>query len=206
MIITTFAFQFPRSMKRFTSYLVSLSLILAVLSFSTSGDDDNVNPRTHLGRTFGWALTSVTSDFQQQAEAAIAALTDEEISAAGRTRAEITESFNTIIARETNFEDCDRDEALVFIDNGEIRVQKGDVLCPEPGDPSVIGSFNNKNYTTNADATEMTIRFPDGAFNSIYTITVLTDEIMELEQRRTVSDTLVGDVMYNISYRLSGND
>jgi hypothetical protein len=193
-------------MKRFPSFLISLSLLLAALSFSACGDDDNVSPITFIGRPFGWELAAVTSDFQQQADAAISALTDEEIAAAGRTRAEIVETFNTIIARETNFDDCDRDDNLVFVDNGEIRVLKGAVICPEPGDPSVMAPFDNNNYITNADATQMTVRFPGGAVQSIYTITVLLDGLMELEQRRTVADTLVGVVAYEISYRLTGNE
>ena len=193
-------------MKRFPFLLISFSLLLAALSFSACGGDDDVNPITFIGRPFGWAIVSVTSDFQQQTDAAIAALTDEEIAAAGRTRAEITEAYNTIIARQTNVDDCDLDDGLFFVDNGEVRVLKGDVICPEAGDPSVLGTFDGNNYITNADATEMTIRFPGGMVQSIYTISVLTDGMMELEQRRVVSDTLVGDVRYDISYRLTGSE
>lgn len=193
-------------MKRFPSLLISFSLLLAVLSFSTCGDDEGVSPISFIGRPFGWTIQSVTSDFQQQADAAIAALTDEEISAAGRTRAEITEEYNFTISQQTSVDDCDLDDGLFFADNGEMRVLQGDVRCPESGDPSVVGVFNNFNYITNADATEMTIRFPGGSFQSTYTITELTNEIMELEQSRVISDTLVGDVVYDISYRLTGNN
>jgi hypothetical protein len=193
-------------MKRFPFYLISFSLVLAVLSVSTCGDDEGVSPISHIGRPFGWTIESVTSDFQQQADAAIAALTDEDIAAAGRTRAEITDDYNAIIAGQTNVDDCDLDDGLFFADIGEIRVLQGNVFCPEPGDPSVLGIFDNLNYITNADATEMTIRFPGGAFQSTYTIIELTNEIMELEQRRVISDTLVGNVEYDINYRLTGND
>jgi hypothetical protein len=193
-------------MKRFPFLFITFSLLLAALSFSSCGDDDDVNPISFIGRPVGWSLESVTSNFQQQADAAIAAITDEEIAAAGRTRAEITETFNTIIARETNFDDCDRDDGLYFVDNGEVRVLQGDVICPEPGDPSVMASFDGNNYITNAAGTEMTIRFPGGTIQSRYNIPVLMDGLMELEQQRTVSDTLVGDVEYDINYRLLGNE
>jgi hypothetical protein len=192
-------------MKQFPSLLITFSLLLAALSFSTCGSDDDVSPITYIGRPTGWVIESVTSDFQQQADAAIAALTDEEIAAAGRTRAEIIEGFNTIIARETSFDDCDRDDGLFFVDNGEVRILQGDVICPGVGDPSVLAPFDNKNYITNAAGTEMTIRFPGGMVQSRYNMPVLMDGLMELEQQRTVSDTLVGDVRYDINYRLIGN-
>lgn len=192
-------------MKNFPSLLLLSGITFATLSFSTCGSDDDVNPISFIGRDFGWAIESVTSDFQERADAAIAALTDEEIAAAGRTRAEITETFNTIVDRETNVDDCDRDDGLFFVDNGEIRVLKGDVMCPEAGDPSVLDPFNNLNYVTNADATMMMVRFPGGALQSTYTIVELRDGLLELEQRRTVTDTLVGSVAYDISYRLTGN-
>lgn len=192
-------------MKRFPSLLISFSLILAALSFSTCGNDDDVSPITYIGRAGGWTISTINSDFQQQADAAIAALSDEEIAAAGRTRAEITEAYNTTIARETNIDDCDLDDGLFFVDNGEVRVFQGDVFCPEPGDPTVLAPFDaDYNYRTNADATEMTIRFPGGQVQSVYNITELLDGLIELEQRRILADTLVGDVRYDISYRLIG--
>lgn len=181
------------------SYLL---LLLTVLLIAACGNDDSINPISFIGNDNGWVIESVTSDYQVQADAAIAALTEEALMMAGRTRAEVQAQFDASIATQTNVEDCDRDDLLFFVDNGEMRVIKGNVICAEPGDPTVLAIFNQNNYSTNADATRMTIRRSDGSTVGVYDITELTADIMQLDQRRTVTDTLVGPVEYDFQFRL----
>ncbi|MFK8162789.1 MAG: hypothetical protein AB8H12_10035 [Lewinella sp.] len=192
-------------MKQSITFFFLFVLTLTTISFSSCGGDDDVNPIAFIGRDFGWAIESVNSNFQESADAAIAALSDEDIAAAGRTRAGITASFDTLIATQTNVEACDLDDALFFIENGAVQILKGDVMCPETGDPSVFAPFNNTNYSTNFDASVMTFRRSDGSTQGVYDVVVLVEGMMQLDQRRVISDTLVGNVEYDISYRLTGN-
>ncbi len=178
---------------------------LVLLLSAACGDDDDINPISFIGNDNGWIIESVVSDFQAQADAAIAALTEAQLMNAGRTRAEIQEQFDALIATQTGVEACDLDDILFFVENGEMRIIKGNVDCPEPGNPTVLAPFNQNNYTTNADATLMTVRRSDGLTLGVYTIVELTADVMQLDQRRSVTDTLVGVVAYDFSYRLQSN-
>lgn len=184
---------------------ILFALIAAAFISTGCGSDDDFNPISFIGREAGWIIETINSDFQVQADAAIAALTDEQLSAAGRTRAELTASFNARVATQTQVEDCDRDDILFFLESGQMSILRGSVTCPEAGDPTVLAPFNNNTYTTNAAATRMTVRRLDGTIIHNYSITSLTPERMQLEERRTVADTLVGEVVYDISYGLVPN-
>lgn len=182
-------------------FFLCSSIFALSLGFGCVSDDD-FNPISFIGREAGWVIETINSDFQVQADAAIAALTDEQISAAGLTRAELTASYNARVASLTQVDDCDRDDVLFFLDDGQMRIIKGSITCMGAGDPTVLASFNNNVYSTDSGATRMTIRRPDGTIIHNYSINSLTPERMQLDERRTVADTLVGDIIYDLSYLL----
>lgn len=185
-------------------FLLYASMFVLLLGFGC-GSDDDFNPVTFIGREDGWVVNAVNSDFQVQADAAIAALTDEQLSAAGLTRAELTATYDARVATQTEVMDCDRDDVLYFLGNGEMRIIKGSVTCPETGDPTVLASFNNNNFTTDASATRIVVRRPNGGTIHTYAISILTVDQMQLDERRTITDTLVGEIVYDLSYVLIPN-
>jgi hypothetical protein len=186
-------------MKQFTLLLFGLFL----LSSGCGGDDDN--RLTLIGRADGWRVASVSSDLESLADAAIAALTEEQLSTDSRTRADIQQQYDLRIARETQVDDCDKDEILFFIENGQMRIIRGNVPCPEPGDPNVLVGFNDNFYQSDFDATQLVFRTSGGDQLATYEVLELTSSIFRLQTERTVIDSLVPTLVYQVAYTLEAN-
>lgn len=179
-----------------------LTLALAITLFSACGDDDDVNPVVFIGNPNGWTIQSIESNFQAQADAAIADLTDEELMAANRTRAEVTAIFNDRVADVTEVDPCDQDDGLFFSGQGATQLLRRFTPCPD-GDLNVLDVFHAKAYGLNAGATSITFRDVNGSNPDTYDVDELTATNFSLSKTRTVSDTLVGSFMYDIQYNLT---
>lgn len=179
-----------------------LSLALTISLFSACGDDDNLNPIIFIGAVDGWMIQTVTSDFQSQADAAIAAVTDQEFMDAGFTRAEVTELYNTRVANATQVEPCDQDDGLFFSADGATQLLRRFTFCPD-GDLNVLDRFHARAYSLNANASMITFRDANGANADVYTVEELSATTLAMSQARTVTDTLIGTFMYDIDYEFS---
>ena len=182
-------------MKQFFLSLMALT----ILTFSACGDDDDVNPIIFIGAVDGWMIESVTSDFQARADAAVAAVTDEALAAAGRTRAEVTEDFNQRVADATQVEDCDQDDGLFFSADGATQLLRRFTVCPD-GDLNVLDRFHARAYALTADAASLTFRDASGSNPDTYAVEELTATKLRISQVRTLEDSLVGTFMYDIEY------
>ena len=179
-----------------------LTLALTITLFSACGDDDNVNPIVFIGNPDGWMIQTVTSDFQARADAAIAAVTDQELIDAGLTRTEVTDIYNTRVADATQVEPCDQDDGLFFSADGATQLLRRFTFCPD-GDLNVLDGFHARAYSLNGNATMITFRDVDGSNADVYTIEELSATSLGMSQTRTVTDTLLGTFMYDIDYELT---
>lgn len=179
------------------------ALVLTITLFSSCGDDDDVNPIIFIGAVEGWMIQTVTSDFEAQADAAIATVTDEELMAASLTRAEVTAIFDTLIANVTQVEPCDQDDGLFFSVEGATQLLRRFTFCPN-GDLNVLDRFHARAYSLTADASSITFRDANGANADVYQVEELTETKLRFSQTRTVTDTLIGTFMYDIEYDFTG--
>ncbi|MCX8210669.1 MAG: hypothetical protein OTI34_06470 [Lewinella sp.] len=179
-------------------------LTLTITFFSACADDDDVNPIVFIGNFDGWTIQSVDSDFQAKADAAIANLTDEELMAAGRTRAEVTATYNDRVANVTNVDPCDQDDGLFFSTEGATQLLRRFTLCPD-GDLNVLDVFHARAYSLNAGVTSIIFRDANGANADAYDVDELSAANFSLSKTRSVSDALVGTFMYDIQYNLMAN-
>lgn len=187
-------------MKQF--FLITLALTITL--FSACGDDDDVNPIIFIGNPDGWTIQTVTSDFQAQADAAIANVTDEAFMTAGRTRAEVTVIYNDLVADVVNVDPCDQDDGLFFSADGATQLLRRFEFCPG-GDLNVLDVFHARAYTFNANATSLTFRDANGSNADVYDVDELSAANLRFSKTRSVVDTLVGTFMYDIEYSLTGN-
>ena len=187
-------------MKQF--FLITLALTITL--FSACADDDDTNPIIFIGNPDGWMIQSVDSDFQAKADAAIANLTDEELMAASRTRAEVTATYNDRVANVTNVDPCDQDDGLFFSADGATQLLRRFEFCPD-GDLNVLDVFHARAYALNAGATSITFRDANGANADVYDVNELSAASLRLSKTRSVADTLVGTFMYDIQYNLTAN-
>jgi hypothetical protein len=181
-----------------------ITLALTITLFSACNDDDDVNPIIFIGNPDGWMIQTVTSNFQAQADAAIASVTDEALMTAGLTRAEVTTIYNERVANVVNVDPCDQDDGLFFSADGATQLLRRFTFCPD-GDLNVLDVFHAKSYTLNANATSLTFRDANGANGDLYDVGELSAANLRFGRTRSVSDTLVGTFMYNIEYSLSAN-
>ncbi len=179
-----------------------LALALTITLFSACGDDDDVNPIIFIGAVDGWMIQTVTSDFQAQADAAIANVTDEEFMTANLTRAEVTATFNTRVANVTQVEPCDQDDGLFFSADGATQLLRRFEFCPD-GDLNVLDVFHARAYSLTANASSITFRDANGANADTYDVDELTATKLRFSKTRSVEDTLVGTFMYDVEYDLT---
>ncbi len=179
-----------------------LSLALTIGLFSGCGDDDDVNPIVFIGAVDGWMIQSVTSDFQAQADAAIAGVSDADLMAASLTRAELTTTYNTRVADATQVEACDQDDGLFFSADGATQLLRRFEFCPD-GDLNVLDRFHARGYSLTGDASSITFRDLVGGSPDVYDIEELSATKLRFSQTRMVTDTLVGTFMYDIAYDLT---
>ena len=180
-----------------------LTLALTITLFAGCGnDDDDVNPIVFIGTIDGWMIEAVTSNYQAQADAAIASVTEEDLAAAGLTRAEVTSIFNTRIADATQVEPCDQDDGLFFSPEGATQLLRRFEFCPD-GDLNVLDVFHARAYSLTGDASQITFRALNGSNADVYNIDELSVAKFRFGKTRTVSDTLVGTFMYDIEYDLT---
>lgn len=182
-----------------------LSLLFVLFLTSACVDDDGGNPIAFIGRADGWVIDNVDTDFGTKATAAINALTDEEIADDPRTRDAIVADYETRARTASQVDDCDRDDILFFVQNGVMRIILGNVPCAEDGDASPLAVFNDKIYSSNTDASEITIREPNGQFIDRFTVLELTEDRFTIETQRTVPDSLLSDLNYMIQYNMIAN-
>lgn len=180
-----------------------LILALTVLFFSGCGDDEDLNPIIFISPIDGWQIQTVTSDFQAQADAAIAAVTEEELMVANLTRAEVTAIFDERVANTTQVEACDQDDGLFFSPEGATQLLRRFEFCPD-GDLNVLDIFHARAYSLTASASSITFRNVDGTNADTYDVDELAQTKLRFSQTRTVSDTLVGTFMYDIEYDFTG--
>lgn len=189
---------------------LSLLAFLLVLLVSACGDDDDdgdllFDRIARIGRADGWRLASVDSDFDARVNAAIDGLTDEQIAADTRTRDDLRQQYSPFIRAATTVDECDRDDILFFVQNGAMRIIGGDVECPVGGDPSPILRFNDRTYTTDGTASELTVRASSGELTGVYEIFDLTDEQFNFGTEVEVQDSIFTDLTYSIRYNLVAN-
>ncbi|WP_273445335.1 hypothetical protein [Neolewinella agarilytica] len=182
--------------------------LLTIVLFITScgGDDDGDLGRiTFIGRDAGWVIASINSDLGEKSSAAVAATSDEDIAMTGQTRAEVEQQFIDLTLAETSVDNCDRDDVLFFLDNGQMRIIQGAEVCPEAGDPTVLMGFNDNFYSSDLGATMLVIRSDDGVELETYTVEELNASTFSLRTTRTFSNLLVGSFTYEVSYTLQAN-
>lgn len=187
--------------------LTLLALLLVCLAPGCADDDDDTlfNRIALIGRADGWRLGEVVSDMDQVVNGAIDALTEEELADDPRDRDELRLQYAPIIRTATQVNDCDRDDVLFFVENGVLRIIQGDVPCGSGGDPNPLARFNNRTYTTDAQATEILIRATSGELLGTYDIEMLNDDLFAFEREVTVADSVFTDVRYSIRYELVPN-
>lgn len=188
-------------MKQLFFFLLPLLFLAAAC-----GDDDDLDPIFNIGRADGWQVTLVDSDFAEKADAAIAAVSEADLQAANRTREELESTYAVFVARETLVEDCDRDDILFFLENGQMRIIKEGAVCPGPGDPNVLIGFNDNFFSTNLAATELTIRDVNDVLLAEYVIEELNSEVFRLGTNRMAPDSLLGNFTYNVTYSLAARN
>lgn len=190
----------PYQMKQF------LFLLSFVFLIASCGDDDGGLGRiTFIGIPGGWVIASVESDLGAKSSAAVASTTDENINMANLTRAELEQRFQDLTDEETGVDDCDRDDILFFLDNGQMRIIKGVVTCPGVDDPTILMGFNDNFYSTDLGATMMTVRSADDVGLGVYTIEELDANNFRLTTTKSYSDLLVGSFTYEITYSMRAN-
>ncbi|TXF91647.1 hypothetical protein FUA23_00245 [Neolewinella aurantiaca] len=180
------------------------SLALTITLFSACGDDDDVSPLVFIGNPDGWMIETIESDYQAQADAAIAGVTDEEFAAAGRTRAGVAAEYDSLVAIVTLVEPCDQDDGLFFSVEGATQLLRRFEIC-ENGDLNVLDVFHARAYALNASATTITFRDVTGANPVVYDVDELSENNLSFSGTRMVSDTIVGDFSYDIQYNLIAN-
>jgi hypothetical protein len=178
-----------------------LTLALSVTLFAGCVEDD-VNPIVFIGAADGWMIESVTSNYQAQADAAIASVTDETFAAADTTRAEVTAIYNTRVANATQVEPCDQDDGLFFSPQGATQLLRRFDIC-QNGDLNVLDVFHARAYSLTGDASTITFRDVTGANSDAYNVDELTATKLRFSKTRTVEDTLIGTFMYDIAYDLT---
>ncbi|MEO0733226.1 MAG: hypothetical protein AAFZ52_10355 [Bacteroidota bacterium] len=181
----------------------NLSLLLLAALFLSYGcqDDDDVPPVTLIGRATGWSVDAVESDFATQAASAIAALTEDDLASDTRTRDLIEQQYDILIANQTQLDDCERDDAVLFGSNGIIQLFLGDVDCNQPG-THVMDELVNNFYSADIEGTRLRLRTQDGETITTYDILELTDSAFRLKNNRVVEDSTVGPVLYEVTYAL----
>ncbi len=181
-------------------------LLTIVLFISSCGDDDGGLGRiTFIGRDAGWVIASINSDLGEKSSAAVAATSDEDIATTGQTRAEVEQQFMDLTSTETSVDNCDRDDVLFFLDNGQMRIIQGADACPEDGDPTVLMGFHDNFYSSDLEATMLTVRSDDGVELGTYTVEELNANTFSLRTTRAFSNLLVGSFTYEVSYTLEAN-
>lgn len=180
--------------------IVTLLAVGLLLLAASCDDDDPFNPLTTLSRFDGWFLVSVESDFAAQVDAAVAAVSDEDLLQLGQTRAELRAEFDDEIAAVTGVEDCELDN-VIFFDQGVVAVIENGQPCPAGSGPDVLVDFNPRRYSSDLEVTRLTLNDDDGTFFTEYTVTTITPEAFSLQQDRTVTGNLVlPNFTYSITY------
>ncbi|MBC6995185.1 hypothetical protein QWY85_05650 [Neolewinella lacunae] len=178
---------------------------LLVLGLSNCGEPDTIGRVSFIGRADGWRADAVESNLESLAASAIAQLSDAQIAATGRTRESIQAQYDLRVTRETMVEDCDRDDLIFFLDNGQMRIIFGNVGCPDPQDPGILAGFNDNFYRADLDATRFELLRPDQSLIANFEVLELTENVFRLETTRTVTDSLVGTINYDWALRLVAN-
>lgn len=187
-------------MKRFIPFAAFLVL------FALGCDDDTtINPISQIGRADGWRLSSISSDVEEKVDAAIAGLSDEQIDADPRSREAIEQEYEERVRTLTVIDDCDRDDAFFFVSSGIMRLILQGVSCPEDGDPNPLSAYNDRTYSLNNDATELTVRSSGGVFLDRFNIVEVNGSNLVFEGPRTIADSLFTDLSYQIRYDLIPN-
>jgi len=181
-------------------FLFSVLILVA----SCGEDDDGLGRITFIGRADGWKIVSINSNLESSSAAALADLTDAELAAANQTREEVAERLGTVTEEQTAVDDCDRDDIIFFLENGQMRIIRGGVTCPG-GDLTVLEDFNDNFFSTDLAATELKIRNPDGVDQFMFSINELTADSFVFSGTRIYVDGLVGAVNYEIAYTLEAN-
>lgn len=184
-------------MKRFT-----LFASLLVLFSLGCGEDSTINPISQIGRADGWKISAITSDMEQKVDAAIAALTDEQINADPRSREELEQEYEERISTTTIVDECDRDDVFFFVSNGTMRLILLGANCPADGFSHPLFVFNDRTYSVNNDASEVTIRSSGGVFLDRFNVVEISENSFILEGPRSISDTIFTDLTYQIRYDL----
>lgn len=190
----------PYQMKQFL-FLLSLLFLIA----SCGDDDGGLGRITFIGIPNGWVIASVESDLGAKSSAAVAAVSEEDLSMANTTRGELEQRFQNLTNEETGVDDCDRDDVLFFLENSQMRIIKGMVTCPGAGDPTVLMDFNDNFYSSDLQATRMNVRSPDDVELGVYTIEELDANNFRLSTTKTYSDLLVGSFTYELTYIMRAN-
>ncbi|MEM6770859.1 MAG: hypothetical protein AAF597_09770 [Bacteroidota bacterium] len=187
-------------MKRITL----LAACFVFLSLGCGGDME-VNPIAQIGRADGWLLASITSDMETQVDAAIAALTDEQIDNDPRSRENIEAEYETAVRRTTVVDACDQDDLFFFFNTGVFRLISSGVACAAGSDANPLSEYQDLSYSVNSEATELTIRTNGGVFRDRFTFVEITPDRLVFEGPRVIRDSLFNDLTYQIRYDLIAN-
>lgn len=182
----------------------NFALLALLILFLSSGcdDDDMINPISQIGRADGWRISSISSDMETQVNAALAGLTDADIDADPRSREALEAEYAERVSTTTIVDDCDRDDLFFFVSTGIMRLILQGETCAADGDPHPLSAYNDRTYSLNNDASEITIRSAGGAFLDRFSVTEVTANTLSFEGERTVGDSIFTDLTYQIRYDL----
>lgn len=176
---------------------------LLVLALATGCDDDDmINPIAQIGRADGWQLSAISSDMETNVNAALEALTDAEIDADPRSREVLEAEYADRVSTTTVIDDCDRDDAFFFVATGIMRLILQGETCPADGDPHPLSTYNDRTFSVNSDASEITIRSGGGEFLDRFSILEITANTFSFGGQRTIGDSIFTDLTYQIRYDL----
>lgn len=181
-------------------YFAYALLATACLLTSACLDDDDQGPITSIGRADGWFIESVTTDFQERFEDALAAVDDGTLAAADTTREAISDAYARDIA-EVDVDDCDRDDALFFLGDGQFTIIFGPNDCPD--NLNTLSFFVGQRYATDLAGTSLRLRNTDGMLLATYDIETINGDEFIFSRTVTVIDTLLGDFNYEVEYELT---